>query len=396
MMFGHPSNAVQLIAVTFATVCLAAACSGTGGGPEGSDGCTEGRSLQCTCSNGKSGAQTCRADGTWSECTCDGSTSPNDTGTATDTGVADTSMAPDVSDTKTSGDANPSDTTDTGPSPDTGAEDTGPPADTPSPDEYRTVKVPAGEKKHFDVGPGETLENLLVDVTADGAGVFFDVESGTLRNIGIKGENVAEDTLAHVSAPEPDEEVLIENVYAGDGTDAGEGEAGGFWVDATDDDAHRGVATFRNVHVGGFNDNGIYGSGPGVQIGVDEGGEVHIESSYGYNNNISNFRIGTNGSYVKDSVAVVPAGKDVPRHPNGRNARGVRAIEGATEMLVEGCELYVPDWAAIQVKGHATIRDTSVEGAITGDVTTENVDHDVDKTPPPGVPMSAKEAAQGL
>lgn len=255
MIAGH-SKLVRLAFVTLVAFWLGAACSGSVGGPEGSTGCTEGRSVQCTCTNAESGAQTCRPDGTWGPCECDAPPSPDDTGMSVDT---------DGADTHSEGDANPADTSDPRPVPDTGSPETDSGSDAQSPEEYRTVTVPAGDKKQFDVGPGETLENLLVDITADGAGVFFDVEGGTLRPIGIEGENVAEDTFAHVSAPDPNGEVRIENVYVGDGTDADEGEAGGFWVDATDD-AHRGVGTFRNGHVAGFNDNGIYGSGPGHQL----------------------------------------------------------------------------------------------------------------------------------
>lgn len=260
--------------------------------------------------------------------------------------------------------------------------------------DYETVEVPAGEVKSFTIAPGETMENTLVDITADGAGVYFDVK-GTLRNVGIKGEQPADETFAHVCAPDSDGEVLVENVYAGDGTDADVGESTAWWVDATGDDGHRGTATFRNVHTAGFHDNAIYASGPGTKIGHDEGGEAHIESCFSRNNNISNFRIGTNGSYVKDSVVVVPEDASAPEHPNGRNARGVRAIEGATEMLVENCEIYTPGFQAVEVDGHCTVRNTSVVGEVTGDATTENVDENVDRTPPEGVPMSAEEAATG-
>jgi hypothetical protein len=260
--------------------------------------------------------------------------------------------------------------------------------------DYETITVPAGSSKEFTIAPGETMENTLVDITADGAGVFFDVK-GTLRNVGVKGEQPADKSFAHVCAPDPDGEVLVENVYAGDGTDANVGESTAWWVDATGDDGHRGTATFRNVHTAGFHDNAIYASGPGTKLGSDEGGETHVESCFSRNNNISNFRIGTNGSYVKDSVAVVPADEEYPKHPNGRNARGVRAIEGATDMLVENCDIYTPDFQAVEVDGSCTVRNTSFVGDVTGDATTKNVNENVDKSPPKGVPMSAEAAATG-
>lgn len=373
-----------------ALVATLAACgdSSSNETEESEKGCVEGRAVECRCSDGRPGRQMCRTDGTWAPCRCDGSAA-GDVGTGADASE--------------SGESDGESSVDTGRTADTGASETSSgdgggdsEPDTRTPEEYETITVAAGERRTFEVGPGETLENLLVDISADGADVFFDVVGGTLRDVGIRGEHPIDGTFAHVTAPDPDGEVLVENVYVGDGTDGDLGDATAFWVDATDEDAHRGVATFRHVYTAEFPDNAIYGSGPGFQLGVDEGGEVHIESCYSYNNNISNFRIGTNGSYVRDSVAVVPEDTNSPRHPNGRNARGVRAIEGATDMLVENSEIYAPDWEAVEVDGAATIRNSSLVGAVTGNATTENVDENVDKTPPPRVPTSPEEAAQGL
>lgn len=56
----------------------------------------------------------------------------------------------------------------------------------------------------------------------------------------------------------------------------------------------------------------------------------------------------------------------------------MRAIEGASEMLVEDSEIYTPDWQAVEVDGHCRIRDSSLEGAVTGNATTRNVDNNVE------------------
>lgn len=65
--------------------------------------CTEGRSVECTCPGGASGAQTCRPDGTWGACQCGGAErdsvgSTGDAGetddAATDIGVADADTGP--------------------------------------------------------------------------------------------------------------------------------------------------------------------------------------------------------------------------------------------------------------------------------------------------------------
>lgn len=53
--------------------------------------CQEGRSVLCTCSDGREGSQVCQNDGSWGPCRCDGSDEQADAnGGEVDSGLADT------------------------------------------------------------------------------------------------------------------------------------------------------------------------------------------------------------------------------------------------------------------------------------------------------------------
>ncbi|MDX1748643.1 MAG: hypothetical protein R3324_22145, partial [Halobacteriales archaeon] len=65
--------------------------------------CVEGRSVSCTCADGSSGAQICRADGTYAACTCEvaatdaGPSEQSDLSSPNvDAGAPDTAEEPDA------------------------------------------------------------------------------------------------------------------------------------------------------------------------------------------------------------------------------------------------------------------------------------------------------------
>lgn len=75
--------------------------AGCGGESSSEDGCNEGRSTECTCATGETGAQVCQPDGTWGPCECK-DPGPGDSGGIADadgSGSEDTGGAPeDLSD----------------------------------------------------------------------------------------------------------------------------------------------------------------------------------------------------------------------------------------------------------------------------------------------------------
>ena len=267
---------------------------------------------------------------------------------------------------------------------------------------YETVKVPAGQTKNYDLGSGDTLENVLIDVTAQGASVGIQAhgDGWAIRNVGIKGSiDVERPKKIIIPSVSQGGSAIIENVYMGDGTEAGRSRIGGMWVNAS---LHKGDLTIRNVNLQKWADNGLYGSGPGVQQGHGNGGAVKIESCYSHNNNISNFRIGTPGSYVKDSVIVVDGDRsDVPAsgHPSPYNSRGIYMKEGC-KMLVENTDISINNpigTAAINAADGSTaiVRNCRIDGPIVGPSEETNVSGNPSTEPPESVPTNAEQAASG-
>ena len=91
----------------------------------------------------------------------------------------------------------------------------------------------------------------------------------------------------------------IDTVYLGDGA-VPDGQTAIFVPSA-----HAGTLTIRGVNLQGWPDNVIYASTPGKDTG--ENGAVRIESCYARNNNVAAYRLGTDGSSVSDSVAIIDA-----------------------------------------------------------------------------------------
>jgi hypothetical protein len=259
-----------------------------------------------------------------------------------------------------------------------------------------TVEVPPGQMENVSLSGGDTLENVLFDVTAEGASVSIRAhgDGWTVRNVGVKGEiNVERPRKIFVPSVPEGGSALVENVYLGDGTGLSSGSRlGGVWVNANA--PHMGELVFRRVNIGGWADNGLYGSGPGAQEGPNAGA-VKIEESYAHNNNISNFRIGTEGSYVKDSTIVVDG--PVPPTPNGTNARGIYMKEGAT-MVVENCDISMSGEAStsaiVAVDGaQASVQNSRIDGPMQGKVSQSVSSAATPSTEPPsGVPTTASDA----
>lgn len=262
--------------------------------------------------------------------------------------------------------------------------------------EYETIEVPSGQTESFDLGSGDTLENVLIDVTADGAGASIRAqgEGWAIRNVGVKGPNNTGAKKLLIPGVSEGGSAIVENFYIGDGTSIMDGSRqGGVWVNATQ---HRGELIFRNVNVSGWADNGLYGSGPALQLGADAG-SVKIESSYAEDNNIAGFRLGGDDSYVRDSTVV--SDDPVSAASFGTNSRGIWAKDRG-DVLIENCDIVMsgPDATHAVNASHgasATVRNCRVSGPLSGDVTRENVSNDPSKQAPDGVPMTAEEAAAG-
>lgn len=242
-----------------------------------------------------------------------------------------------------------------------------------------------------------TLENVVFDQRESGAMAEILANGGefTIRNVAFVGPADATGSRKQIrpSVRNPDETGTIENVYMADGAAQPGNDVMGIYVE----DAHAGTLDIRNVNVSGFSDNGMYCSDPGYDFpGLDPAyGEVHIENCYAHNNNISQFRIGSAGSYVRDSVAVIDDADAFPAAALGKNARGVW-FRNTPEVTAEKCAVYqAEEWGACESAdgGDGIVRDSRVHGPIQDGIRTENVQSlDEAPSPPSGVPLTAEDA----
>ncbi|WP_327052594.1 hypothetical protein [Halomicrococcus gelatinilyticus] len=265
--------------------------------------------------------------------------------------------------------------------------------------EYETITVPAGETKRITVGDGETFENKLIDQSAEGAAAAIEADGSgwKIRNVGFKGKCGIRSFGFFTMIPSVSSggKGLIENVYMGDGvqTDgANEADPGAVWVNANT--PHEGELTFRNCNIQKYANNGLYASGPGAKHGAGAGGPVKVESCYCANNDIANVRLGTPGSYVKDSV--IENTDSAVHHPNGPNKRGIWGWYVPIE--VKNCDVSVTEHDAVNGGFHGgkvKVSKSEVEGRTAGKVSTSSVGDDPRTKVPKSVPQSAEQAARG-
>ncbi len=173
-------------------------------------------------------------------------------------------------------------------------------------DDYEEITVGAGETFAKELTDGESWENVLIDMTADGATITINAVANdiTIRNIGIRGMYPAVDESSFLlGVPDPESSALVENIHRADG-DAGDGYPNGtegMFVGPS----HAGHLDIRNVNIQGFSDNAIYASSmgnPNDHPSPGAGGTVAIEDSYCADCFAAGFRLGTDDSYVKNCV----------------------------------------------------------------------------------------------
>ncbi|WP_338729832.1 hypothetical protein [Haladaptatus sp. DJG-WS-42] len=285
--------------------------------------------------------------------------------------------------------------------------------------EYTEIVLDPGERRSFHVGSGETLENLLIDVSASEADVSFSAsgDDWTIRNIGIRGVfDIGGDTggIKYVFGVEGNG--LIENVYMGDGHE--DGIRKGALIVPPD---HAGHIDVQNMYVSRWTANACYVAGPARLIDPGktdgEGGSTGFTNCYFSDNNIAHLRIASDGSFVRDSV--IHNTSDVPPHPSTSggdsgvvNSRGFYTGYGdpSQVVMVENCDIRITDdntngGASVAYSGEhstygdcSTIRivDSEVVGEIRGEHTeTQNIGNNPDIRVPAGVPQTPEEAASG-
>jgi len=243
------------------------------------------------------------------------------------------------------------------------------------------------------IGQGETYENKLFDLT-NGNSVLLLVEGGnsTIRNVGFKGLHRGDAFMISITAPSGD--VLIENVYLGDGsTKEGEsfvhGPGAVFY--------HRGSGcdvTFRYCNVQGWPNNGFYCSNTAY------GGSVRFENCYGKNNGVSTFRVASGDDVIKNCVAY---NDDTDYGPGWGgyvedSGRPVWVWPGDT-VSIEDTHFAAGSYPYAMVlrgNGRARMDGGAIDGNVQGTgLQRSSVSGSADLSIPEGVPTSAVEAASG-
>ncbi|MFC3958319.1 hypothetical protein [Halovivax cerinus] len=176
-------------------------------------------------------------------------------------------------------------------------------------DDSDVVTLDPGERRVVRLDDGETFENVIFDQRAAGAAatIVADGTNWTIRNVAFRGEfghrgralGVA-DTGGGTSR--------IENVYMGDGVEAGIGDRRhpqfGIWVSPE----HAGHIDFDRIYVEGAHDNAFYASAPGSNANGRRG-TVRFRNCYAKDNWVAGFRLSR--GVVDNCVAVnTPAGRD--------------------------------------------------------------------------------------
>ena len=199
-------------------------------------------------------------------------------------------------------------------------------------EDYEVVTVAAGDTYSVTLGSGDTLENVLIDITAEGARYEIRATGSdwAIRNVGVRGTWPTGEKLSPfiASVPDPDGEAHIENLYLGDRQPVGAVRSR---ADGTTDGVtglfvptnHAGTLHVDRVNIQSYGDNCIYASAPGngpEHPATGNGGSVIITNSFARETNAACFRIGTSGSRVENSVAI-----------GGQDGEGSRAFWGYYE-----------------------------------------------------------------
>lgn len=166
------------------------------------------------------------------------------------------------------------------------------------------------------------FEGFTLDTTGTGPGIGFSAYDGLLfKDITKVGAHETHKTAFGFEIWDKDGSGLIENLRATDG-DIYNDRVGTTAIYTKT----KGTLTFRRCKIAGWGDNGLYAS--------DAKGPVQVEGGYYANNNISQVRLSSPGSYVRG--AKIKVNKERGGEPN---MRGVRVCDGPGPVDVVDCDI---------------------------------------------------------
>ncbi|WP_254820943.1 right-handed parallel beta-helix repeat-containing protein [Haloglomus halophilum] len=166
-----------------------------------------------------------------------------------------------------------------------------------------------------------TIDGFVLDHTADGVAPEITLSSTadlTIRDIEKRGFHSGTGIAFAVQMLEGSD-ALIERVVAPDG-----GKCVGVYAHG------EGSMTFRDCHLEGFTNNGLYAS--------RLSGPARVEGGVYRDNNISQVRLGSPDSVVRDATLEVTRPVQGP-DADVVNMRGVRVADGAGPVTVSNCDI---------------------------------------------------------
>ncbi|NHN60557.1 MULTISPECIES: hypothetical protein [Halorussus] len=259
--------------------------------------------------------------------------------------------------------------------------------------EYETRTVSAGGYDSVTLRDGDTFENVLVDISADGAEFHVDAhgDDWAIRNVGIKGRLDSSGGAPNIIRA--DGNGVIEHCFFGDIAAPNIG-GGAIGIKSY----HAGHIDIKECYIGGSTDNGVYAAQPAE----NNGGTMAIDTCYFVNNNITHIRAAADGTTVKNSVLTNT--NDVnPNHKSGSiNSRGFWDFygDGDETVTIENCDIDITDentngsaTAAVATAVTYEMRNCQVKGQLRGNVTESNVGSSPDTSVPAGVPTTPEDAA---
>ncbi|WP_029601725.1 hypothetical protein [Natronobacterium lacisalsi] len=265
-------------------------------------------------------------------------------------------------------------------------------------EEYDVIELGPGETRTKTLSDGETFENVLIDITADNASFNINAmaDDWTIRNVGLRGnwDSFEKNQVIACRVNSPDAEGHIENFYfMGNENDNTYPGITGIFVSPR----HRGTLHIDRVNIQNCPDNAIYASAPGNpdHHSIPGGnGDVHISNSFAADCQASNFRLGTDGSTLKNCVAVggdrgfwgfynnpTLIDCDLSGARAGRDIQAGAGWETGAEVTVENCRF---DDARVRKSSLNAIHGESVGSP-----------QRFEPSDVAGVPLSAEDAASG-
>ena len=179
-------------------------------------------------------------------------------------------------------------------------------------------------------GRNYLVKGFSFDYTAENTGGRFQLLPDgdfVMRDVRVRGENDVQEGPLLFSVLDPDATGLVRDVRLPDGGGSTSFGPTGIYVSK----GHQGTVTLRDCVVEGFPDNGLYASNPSDPAAVEVIGGRYA------NNNISQVRLGTSRSFVKNARVEATEAIEVD---GPVNMRGIRVADGSG-VEIDNCDVVV-------------------------------------------------------